>query len=162
MIHPKKKVCACVRLILVLVWGTYYVQHTYVPCISTYVSRISQLPRYVDVDTYAPGLDKKKNNRTERLAHAQRPTHAQRDTEGVAAVSWIESLMIRRPFGSIDPNSIRETELHTECRRRHSRGESESLHSPQHDRVRDAARQRAAATRRMETDEARAERCVCV
>ena len=67
--------------------------------------------------------------------------------------------MIRRPFGSIDPNSIRETELHTECRRRHSRGERESLHSP-HDRVRDAARQRAAATRRMETDEARAERFV--
>ena len=91
-----------------------------------------------------------------------RVTTATSDAEGVAAVSWIESLMIRRPFGSIDPNSIRETELHTECRRRHSRGESESLHSPQHDRVRDAARQRAAATRRMETDEARAERCVCV
>ena len=48
------------------------------------------------------------------------------EKEGVAAVSWIESLMIRRPFGSIDPNSIRETELHTECRRRHSRGERES------------------------------------
>ena len=42
----------------------------------------------------------------------------------------IESLMIRRPFGSIDPNSIRETELHTECRRRRER---ESLYSPQHD-----------------------------
>ena len=66
--------------------------------------------------------------------------------------------MIRRPFGSIDPNSIRETELHTECRRRPSRGERESLHSPQDDRVRDAARQRAAATRRRETDDARAER----
>ena len=35
-------------------------------------------------------------------------------TEGVPAVSSIESLMIRRPFGSIDPNSIRETELHKE------------------------------------------------
>ena len=66
-----------------------------------------------------------------------------------------ESLMIRRPFGSIDPNSIRETELHTECRRRRER---ESLNSTQHDRERDAARQRAAATRRLETDEARAER----
>ena len=32
----------------------------------------------------------------------------------------IESLVIRRPFGPIDPNSIRETELHTECRRRQS------------------------------------------
>ena len=63
--------------------------------------------------------------------------------------------MIRRPFGSIDPNSIRETELHTESRRRLSRGERESLHSPQLDRERDAARQRAAATRRRETDEAR-------
>ena len=70
----------------------------------------------------------------------------------------IESLMIRRPFGSIDPNSIRETELHTECRRRRER---ESLYSPQHDRGRDAARQRAAATRTRENDEARAGRCVC-
>ena len=26
-----KKICACVRLILVLVWGTYYVPDTYVP-----------------------------------------------------------------------------------------------------------------------------------
>ena len=51
--------------------------------------------------------------------------------------------MIRRPFGSTDPNSIRETELHTECRRRHSRGERESLHSPQLDRERDAAHARA-------------------
>ena len=68
-----------------------------------------------------------------------------------------ESLTIRRPFGSIDPNSIRETELHTECRRRRER---ESLNSPQHDRERDAARQRAAATRMRETNEARAERCV--
>ena len=88
-------------------------------------------------------------------------TTAASETEGVAAASWIESLMIRRPFGSIDPNSIRETELHTESRRRHSRGEREPLHSPQLDRERDAARQRAAATRRRETDEARAERCVC-
>ena len=77
------------------------------------------------------------------------------ETEGVAAVSCMESHMNRRPLGSIDPNSIRETELHTECRRRRER---ESLNSPQHDRERDAARQRAAATRRRETDEARAER----
>ena len=69
--------------------------------------------------------------------------------------------MIRRPFGSIDPNSIRETDLHNESRRRHSRGERESLPSPQVHRERDAARQRAAATRMRETDEARAERCVC-
>ena len=113
---------------------------------------------------------------TERPAHAQgvahthsathtysnvRVTTAASETEGVAAVSWIESLMIRRPLGSIDPNSIRVSELHTECRRRHSRGVRESLHGPQPDRERDAARQRAAATRRRETDEARAERCVC-
>ena len=69
-------------------------------------------------------------------------------TEGVPAVSSIESLMIRRPFGSIDANSIRETELHKEPRRRHSRGERESLHSPLLQRERDAARQRAAATLR--------------
>ena len=30
-IHPPPKICACVRLILVLVWGTYYVPDTYVP-----------------------------------------------------------------------------------------------------------------------------------
>ena len=89
-----------------------------------------------------------------------RVTTAASETEGVAAVSWIESLVIKRPFGSIDPNSIRETELHTESRRRHSRGERESLHSSQLDRERDAARQRASATRRRDTDEARAERCV--
>ena len=51
-----------------------------------------------------------------------------------------ESLMIRRPFGSIYPNSIRETELHKESRLRHSRGERETLRSPQLDRERDAAR----------------------
>ena len=88
-------------------------------------------------------------------------TTAASETEGVAVVSWIESLMIRRPLGSIDPNSIREAELHTESRRSHSCGERKSLHSPQLHRERDAARQRAAATRRRDTDEARAERCVC-
>ena len=113
---------------------------------------------------------------TERPAHAQgvahthsathtyvdvRVTTSASETEGVAAVSRIESLMIRRPLESIDPNSIRETEFHTESRRRHSRGVREFLHGPQLDRERDAARQRAAATRRRETDEARAERCVC-
>ena len=41
-------------------------------------------------------------------------------------------------------------------RHRHSRGERESLHRPQLDREKDAARQRAAATRGGETDEARA------
>ena len=76
-----------------------------------------------------------------------RVTTGASETEGVAAVSWIESLVIRRPFGWIDPTSIRETELHTAFRRRHIRGERESLHSPQLDRERDAARQRAAATR---------------
>ena len=40
LIHPKKNVCACARvlvwktLILALVWGTYYVPATYVPGIS--------------------------------------------------------------------------------------------------------------------------------
>ena len=94
----------------------------------------------VYVDTYVPGLHPKKQKkekarhtlrvphthstratsknkkRTERPAHAHGATHAQRDKGGVAAVKWIESIMIRRPFGSIDPNSIRETELHTEFR----------------------------------------------
>ena len=44
------------------------------------------------------------------------------ETEGVAAVSSMESHMIRRPLGSIEPNSIRETELHTESRRRQTAG----------------------------------------
>ena len=66
--------------------------------------------------------------------------------------------MNRRPLGSIDPNSIRETELHTEFRRRHNRGERESTPRPGPHRKRDAARQRADATRRRETDVARAER----
>ena len=68
------------------------------------------------------------STRTGSDTHAQRDTHAQQhlnvrvttaasETDGVAAVSWIESLMIRRPFGSIDPYSIRETELHTDSRR---------------------------------------------
>ena len=55
-----------------------------------------------------------------------RVTTAASETEGVAAASLIESLMIRRPLGSIDPNLIRETELHTECRLRRER---ESLYS---------------------------------
>ena len=45
-----------------------------------------------------------------------RVTTAASETEGVAAVSWTKSLMIRRPLGSIDQNSLRETELHTESR----------------------------------------------
>ena len=73
--------------------------------------------------------------------HTHIATAVASGTEGVAAVSCMESRINRRPLGSIDPNSIRETELHSECRRRRER---ESLYSPQHDR--DAARQRAAAT----------------
>ena len=90
-----------------------------------------------------------------------RVTTAASETEGVAAVSCMESHMTRRPLGSIDTTSIRETELNTESRRRHNRWERESLHRPQRHRERDAARQRAAATRRRETDKARPERCVC-
>ena len=101
--------------------------------------------------TYNIGLHPKKKKKqnaqhTHREQHTRthtththsnvRVTTAASETEGVAAVSWIESVMIRRPFGSIDPNSIRETELHKESRRRHSRGERESLHSPQLDRER--------------------------
>ena len=48
------------------------------------------------------------------------------ETEGVAAVSCMESHLNRRPLWTIDPNSIRETERHTECRRRR---ETESLYS---------------------------------
>ena len=66
---------------------------------------------------------RERHTRTARHTHSNvRVTTAASETEGVAAVSWIESLMIRRPY----PNSIRETELHKESRRRHSSGERES------------------------------------
>ena len=122
-----------VRLILVLVLGrqTVYGQNTVYLCLSKYI---------VFENT-----------------HTHIATAAS-ETEGVAAVSRMESHMNRRPLGSIDPNSIRETELHTESRRRHNRGERESTLRPRPHRERDAARQRTAATRRRETDEARAER----
>ena len=71
------------------------------------------------------------------MGRVVRVTNAAGETEGVAAVSWIESLMIRRPLGSIDRNSIRQRELYTEYRCRHSRGEREYLHSPQLHRERD-------------------------
>ena len=79
----------CVRLILVLVLGrqTVYGQKTVYLCLSTYI---------VFENTHT---------------HSNvRVTTAASETEGVAAVSWIESLMIRRPLGSIDPNSICQTE----------------------------------------------------
>ena len=141
-------VCVCVdaRLILVLVVGRQivYGQKTVYLC----------LTRYIVFEKFL-----KTNTRTAQLRPANHPhiATAASDTEGVAAVSCMESHMNRGPLGSIDPNSIRETELHTECRRRRER---ESLNSPRRDRERDAARQRAAATRMREIDEERAERCV--
>ena len=139
-----------------------------------FVPGISGLPRYVYVDTYVPGLYPPPKKKEQKAQHRPRERHThsatviaqrgacnnygQRYRGCSCCLMDIESLMTRRPFRSIDPNSIRETELHTECRRRRER---ESLYSPQHDRERDAARQRAAATRTRETDEARAERCVC-
>ena len=130
-------VCLDVRLILVLVLGRriVYGQNTVYLCLSKYIV-------FENTHTHTP-------------AASETISTAASETEGVAAVSCMESHMNRRPLGSIYPNSIHETELHTECRRRRER---ESLYSPQHDRDRDAARQRAAATRRRETDEARAER----
>ena len=107
-------VCVVVRLILVLVLGRQivYGQNTVYLCLSKYIVFENRHPHI---------------------------TTAASRTEAVAAVSCMESHMNRRPLGSIDPNSIRQTEIHTECRRRRER---ESLYSPQHDRERDAARQR--------------------
>ena len=141
--------CVCVdaRLILVLVLGRQivYGQKTVYLC----------LTRYIVFEKFL-----KTNTRTAQLRPANHPhiATAASDTEGVAAVSCMESHMNRRPLGSIDPNSIRETELHTESRRGHNRRERESTPRPRPHRERDSARQRAAATRRRETDEARAER----
>ena len=94
-------VCVVVRLILVLVLGRQivYGQNTVYLC----------LPKYIVFENTNPHI-----------------ATAASETEGVAAVSCMESHMNRRPLGSIDPNSIRETELHTECRRRRER---ESLYS---------------------------------
>ena len=122
-------VCPC-EIILVLV----------------YVSRISSAPkigicRYVCTRATSPP-QKKEQKAQHRLR--ERHTHnatviaqqgacnnyGQRYRGCTCCLMDTESLMIRRPFGSIDPNSIRETELHTECRRRRER---ESLNSPQHD-----------------------------
>ena len=133
LIHPPKKVCACARvpvcpcqIILVLV----------------YVSRISsalkiRICRYVCTRATSPP-QKKEQKALHRLR--ERHTHSatviaqqgacnnygQRYRGCTCCLMDTESLMIRRPFGSIDPNSIRETELHTECRRRRER---ESLNS---------------------------------
>ena len=114
-------VCVDVRLILVVVLGRQivYGQNTVYLC----------LTRYIVFE-----------NRDPHIATAAS------QTEAVAAVSCMESHMNRRPLGSIDPNSIRQTEIHTECRRRRER---ESLYSPQHDRERDAARQRAVGGRQV-------------
>ena len=96
-------VCPDVRLILVLVLGrqSVYGQNTVYLCLSKYIVF--------------------ENTHTHTTAASETISTAASETEGVAAVSCMESHMIRRPLGSIDPNSIRETELHTECRRRRER-----------------------------------------
>ena len=98
-------------------------------------------------------------------------------TEGVAAVSCMESHMKRRPLGSIDPNSIRETELHSECRRRRER-ESRSMtgtgmlllrglplrvlgRQMRHGR-KGCGRTDKKTRRQQETTQAREARCVCL
>ena len=108
MLHARKKkltvcvsVCPGVRLILVLVWknclgfsvGYVYGQSTVYLCLSKYIPVVFE-NTHTHIDTIVAS-----------------------ETEGVAAVSCMESHMNRGPLGSIDPNSIRETALHTECRR---------------------------------------------
>ena len=101
--------CVVVRLILVLVLGRHivYGQNTVYLCLSKYIVFENTHPHIA-------------------TAASETISTAASETEGVAAVSCIESHMNRLPLGSIDPNSIRETELHTECRRRRER---ESLYS---------------------------------
>ena len=69
---PKKtlRVCACVRVILVLVWGrqTVYGQNTVYICLSKYIA-------FENTHTHSNVL----------------VTTAASETEGVATVSWIES-----------------------------------------------------------------------
>ncbi|CAM9930855.1 unnamed protein product, partial [Ectocarpus sp. 8 AP-2014] len=87
-------------------------------------------------------------------------TGTARDRHSERQKSQHGNCMNRLPLRSINPNSLRGAEAHTDSRCRQSYGERESLGSPQLDRVRAAARQRTAARRATETDGARAERCV--
>ena len=110
----------CVRLILVLVLGqqTVYGQKTVYLCLSTYIvfentRTHSNVPVTTTATCYNCG--QRNGGRSCSLMdrvvdRVVRVTTAASETEGVAAVSWIESVMIRRPLGSINPNSIRETE----------------------------------------------------
>ena len=128
MIHPKKKICpcVCVRLILVLVLGrqTVYGQKTVYLCSSTYIVFENTHAEQRACDNCGQRNGGRSCCLMDRVVdRVVRVTTAASETEGVAAVSWIESLMTRRPLGSIDPNSIRETELHTESRRRQPWGE---------------------------------------
>ena len=127
-------VCTRVRIILVLVCGIMYHIRTYL------VSRISSAPKiriytiYRYVCTRATSPPQKKEQKAQHRLR-ERHTHSatviaqqgacnnygQRYRGCSCCLMDIESLMIRRPFGSIDPNSIRETELHTKCRRRRER-----------------------------------------
>ena len=85
--------CVDVRLVLVLVLGRQivYGQNTVYLCLSKY--------------------------RVFENTHTHIATAAS-ETDGVAAVTCMESRMNKRPLGSIDPNSIREIELHTTKRSR--------------------------------------------
>ena len=110
MLHARKKitdrlsVCLDVRLILVLLLGRQivYGQNTVYLCLSKYIV-------FENTHTHIA------------TAASETIATAASETEGVASVSCMESHMNRRPLGSIDPNSIRETELHTECSRRQER-----------------------------------------
>ena len=57
------RVFACVRLILVLVWGTYYVPDTYVPGISRQKSTRTYVMFQIR-NTYVPGISRQKSIRT--------------------------------------------------------------------------------------------------
>ena len=122
MIHPKKKVCACAVCTRARVHAcstslglsvSYYVPHTY-------VSHISSAPkiricRYVRTRATSPP-QKKEQKAQHRLR--ERHTHnatviaqqgacnnyGQRYRGCTCCLMDTESLMIRRPFGSIDPN----------------------------------------------------------
>ena len=123
MIHPKKKVCTCAvcRVPCARVHAcnnlglsvSYYVPHTY-------VSHISSAPkiricRYVCTRATSPPPKKEqKAQRRLRERHTHSATviaqqgacnnYGQRYRGCTCCLMDTESLMIRRPFGSIDPN----------------------------------------------------------
>ena len=124
------------KLIFVLVWRTYYVPDTYQVC------------TWYRPSLHSPQLYRERDAPRQRAAATRR-----RETDearGVPVCSCGEA----RPLGYLSVAVVASLLAHISSLRK-VRREQPALHSPQLYRERDAPRQRAATTRRRETDEAR-------